>query len=132
METIFQAKLSWKRATTPKIIGGFHPQLNLTVLYNCTPVYRIWIQYNNIFNRSLMETIFQAKIMLKLKKGSRNNCCILPKTETYLYFMIIYLCTKYESNTVSFSKDNERKPFSYGTDWQTYICMYSDVPPPPI
>ena len=33
--------------------------------------------------------------------------------------MIIYLCMKYESNTLIFSKDIERKLFSYGTYGRT-------------
>ena len=37
---------------------------------------------------------------MKLKKGhnSHNNGWILPQIELDLYFMIIYLCIKYESN----------------------------------
>ena len=43
--------------------------------------------------------------------NSHNNWWILPLIELYLYFMIIYLCIKYESNTLLFSKDIKRKPF---------------------
>ena len=46
---------------------------------------------------------------IKLKKvhNSHNNWWILPKNELDLYFMIIYLCVKYESNNSIFSKDME-------------------------
>ena len=49
----------------------------------------------------------------KLKRGhnSHNNKWILPKFDVYLYFMIIYLCIKYEYNILIFSKDDEQKPF---------------------
>ena len=64
--------------------------------------------------------------------------------ELDLYFMIIYLCMKYESNTPMFSKDIARKPFfvrtgrtgrtevrTYGsTDVRTRVMLYA--PPPPI
>ena len=64
---------------------------------------------------------------MKLKKGhnSRNNWCILSLIELDLYFMIVYLCIKYESKTLIFSKDIERKPFFVCTDG-TYEL--TDVP----
>ena len=40
-----------------------------------------------------------------------NNWWILPIIELDLYFMIIYLCMKYESNSPMYSKDIARKPF---------------------
>ena len=43
--------------------------------------------------------------------NSDNNWWILTIIELDLYFMIIYLCMKYESNTPMFSKDIARKPF---------------------
>ena len=43
--------------------------------------------------------------------NSENNRWILPVIELDLYFMIIYLCMKYESNTPMSSKDIARKPF---------------------
>ena len=48
-----------------------------------------------------------------MKKGhnSHNNGWILPKIKLDLYFMIIYVCIKYESNTLMFSKDIKRKLF---------------------
>ena len=49
--------------------------------------------------------------MLKRGHNFQNNCWILPEIELGLYFMTTYLHIKY-SNTVTFSKDNERKPFS--------------------
>ena len=36
---------------------------------------------------------------------------LLLLIELDLYHMSIYICMKYESNTVIFSKDNELKPF---------------------
>ena len=48
-----------------------------------------------------------------LTKGhnSDNNRWILSIIELDLYFMIIYLCMKYESNSQMYSKDIARKPF---------------------
>ena len=43
--------------------------------------------------------------------NSDNNWWILPIIELDLYFMIIYLYMKYESNTSMYSKDIARKPF---------------------
>ena len=53
------------------------------------------------------------KPFFKVEKGhnSQNNWCILPLVEPDLHFMIIYLCIKFQSNTLIFSKDIERKPF---------------------
>ena len=72
------------------------------------------------------ETIFHSEI-----KGhnSDNNRCILSVIELDLYFMIIYLCMKYESNTPMSSKDIARKPFFVRTgqdvrDICTYVCTY--------
>ena len=50
---------------------------------------------------------------LSLTKGhnSNNNWWILSIIELDLYFMITYLCMKYESNTPTYSKDIARKPF---------------------
>ena len=71
-------------------------------------VYKIWIQFTNLFKSYGTKTIFQS-----LKKGhnSQNNWWILPKIDFDLHFMIIYLCIKFESNTLIFSKDIEQKPF---------------------
>ena len=41
------AKNVEKRAITLKIIGRFYPKLNLTILYDDIPWYKIWIQYTN-------------------------------------------------------------------------------------
>ena len=78
------------------------------VFYDYIPVYEIWIQYTNVFKRYRPETIFHSEI-----KGhnSDNNWWILSIIELDLYFMIIYLCMKYESNTPMFLKDIARKPF---------------------
>ena len=43
--------------------------------------------------------------------NSDNNRWILSVIELDLYFMLIYLCMKYESNTPMYSKDIARKPF---------------------
>ena len=50
---------------------------------------------------------------LSLTKGhnSDNNQWILSVIELDLFFMITYLCMKYESNTPMYSKDIARKPF---------------------
>ena len=50
---------------------------------------------------------------LSLTKGhnSNNNWLILSLIELDLYFMIIYLCMKYESISPMYSKDITRKPF---------------------
>ena len=57
------------------------------------------------------------------KKGynSLNKWWILPLIELDLYFMNIHLCIKYESNTLIFSKDNERKPFSICKGCKTFL-----------
>ena len=61
---------------------------------------------------------------MKLKKGhnSHKNWWILPLIELDLHF--IYLCLKYESNTLTFSKNIERKTFlacTDGMDGKTYV-----------
>ena len=50
---------------------------------------------------------------LSLTKGhnSNNNWWILSVIKLDLYFMILYLCMKYESNTPMYSKDIARKRF---------------------
>ena len=50
---------------------------------------------------------------LSLTKGhnSNTNWWILSIIELDLYFMITYLCMKYESNIPRYSKDIARKPF---------------------
>ena len=50
----------------------------------------------------------------EIKKGlskSRNNWWILPLFKVDMYFMIIYMCIKYGSNTLIFSKHVKQKPF---------------------
>ena len=101
-------------------------------------MYEIWIEYTDVFKRYRPETIFHLKI-----KGhnSENNRWILSIIELDLYFMIIYLCMKYESNTPMFLKDIARKPFFVRTG-RTYVRTYvrTDVrtrvmlyaPPPPL
>ena len=50
---------------------------------------------------------------MSLTKGhnSDNNRWILSVIELDLFFMTIYLCMKYESNTPMYSKDIAQKPF---------------------
>ena len=52
--------------------------------------------------------------------NSHNNMWLLAKFAIDLYLMIIYLCIKYESIKLIFSKDNEQKPF-FGMYETTYI-----------
>ena len=107
------------------------------VFYDYIPVYEIWIQYMTVFKRYRPETIFHSEI-----KGhnSDNNWWILSIIELDLYFMIIYLCMKYESNTPMFSKDIARKPFFVRKgqdvrDVRMYVRTYGQgwcyMPPPP-
>ena len=58
--------------------------------------------------------------------NSDNNRWILSIIELDLYFMIIYLCMKYESNTPMYSKDIARNHFSYVRDrtYGMYVCTY--------
>ena len=60
-----------------------------------------------------LKKISKGKHFLKVKMGhnSHNNGWILPLIELDLYFMIINLCIKYESNTLMFVKDIKRKLF---------------------
>ena len=60
---------------------------------------------------------------MKKAHNSQNNRESSPKITLDLYFMIIYLCMKYESNTIISSKDDEWKP-SYGKD-RTDVCKDS-------
>ena len=49
--------------------------------------------------------------------------------------MIIYLCIKYEFNTLFFSKDNQQEPFfismdgMYGCDVGTVVIVYATTHP---
>ena len=101
------------------------------VFYDYVPVYEIWIQYITVFKRYRPETIFHSEIK---GRNSDNNWWILSIIELDLYFMITYLCMKYEFNTPMFSKDIARKPFSYVRD----VCTYGRtdkgdaICPPPI
>ena len=98
------------------------------VFYDYIPVYEIWIQYITVFKRYSPETIFHSEI-----KGhnSDNNWWILSIIELDLYFMIMYLCLKYESNTPMFSKDIARKPFfirtgqDVRTEVRTRVMLYA-------
>ena len=67
---------------------------------------------NPIHISIFFKKISEGKHLLKVKKGhnSHNNRLILPVLELDLYFMIIYLCVKYEFNTL-FSKDIKLKLF---------------------
>ena len=50
---------------------------------------------------------------MKIGHNFHNNEWILPQNKLDLYFMIIYMymCIKYESNALMFSKDIKRKLF---------------------
>ena len=69
-----------------------------------------------IFLKDNERKSFSSKNKLKKGYNSQNYQWILSKIELELYFMFICLYMKYECNTVIFSKDNERKSFSYGMD----------------
>ena len=60
-----------------------------------------------------LKKISEGKHLLKVKKGhnSHNNGLILPYLELDLYFMIKYLCVKFEFNTLMVSKDIKLKLF---------------------
>ena len=68
---------------------------------------------NPIHISIFFKKISEGKHLLKVKKGhnSHNNGLILPVLELDLYFMIIYLCVKYEFSTLMFSKDIKLKLF---------------------
>ena len=97
----------------------------LPVVYDYMPVYEIYVTNTQTYSKDIyrLETIFHTEI-----KGhySDNNRWILSFIELGLYFMIIYLCIQYESNTPMDSKDIARKTFLYvqdGTYVRTYRCM---------
>ena len=64
-------------------------------------------------NQSFLKKISEEKHLLKVIKGhnSHINGLTLPYLELDLYFMIIYLCVKFEFNTLMFSKDIKLKLF---------------------
>ena len=66
---------------------------------------------NTIHKSIFFKKISEGKHLLKAKKGrnSHNNGLILPYLELDLYFMKMYLCVKYEFNTLMFSKDIKLK-----------------------
>ena len=101
-----------KRTITLIIIGRFYPKLNLTIFYDYIPGYKIWIQYTN---QSFLKKYQKENIFWRWKKGhnSHNNGLILPYFELDIYFMIIYLCVKFEFNTLTFSKDIKLKLFQH-------------------
>ena len=68
---------------------------------------------NPIHKSIFFKKISDEKHLLKVKKGhnSHNNGLTLPYLEFDLYFMIIYLCDKFEFNTLMFSKDIKLKLF---------------------
>ena len=82
-----------------------HPQPHAGILQN--------MKLKKGTNQSFLKKILEGKHLLKEKKGynSHNNGLILPYLELDLYFMIIYLCAKFEFNTLIFSKDIKLKLF---------------------
>ena len=85
-----------------------------------------------IFSEEMETTFVHTDMTMKLKKShnSHNNWCILQKIEFNEYFIIIYRCIKYESNTLIFSKAIKQKLFFVPTDRQDVCkdglhgCMY--------
>ena len=73
----------------------------------------IILQYESNTHINLFKKISEGKHLLKVKKGdnSHNNGLILSVLKLDRYFMIIYLCLKYEFNTLMFSKDIKLKLF---------------------
>ena len=59
--------------------------------------------------------------------NSDNNWWILSVIELDLYFMIIYLCMKYESNKSMYSKDIAWKPFLVRTYVRTRVMLYAPI-----
>ena len=109
------------------------------IFHDYISVYKIWIQYTNLFKRYQTEIIFciyrPDNEVEKKGHNSHNNWWILPLIELVLYFMIIYLCIKYESNILIFSKDIQWKPFFiytdgiyWQTDRQTVVILYAPLP----
>ena len=76
-----------------------HPQPHAGILQN--------MKLKKGTNQSFLKKISEGKHLLKEKKGhiSHNNGLILSYLELDLYYMIIYLCAKFEFNTLMFSKD---------------------------
>ena len=68
---------------------------------------------NPIHKSIFFKKISDGKQLLKVKKchNFHNNELILPYLEPDLYFMIIYLCVKFEFNILMFSKDIKLKLF---------------------
>ena len=68
---------------------------------------------NPIHKSIFFKKKYRKENLLKVKKGhnSHNNGLILPLLELDLYFRNIYLCVKYEFNTLMVSKDIKLKLF---------------------
>ena len=83
--------------------------LHFMIIYLC-----IKFESNTlIFSKDIEQKPFFNYISTLIKgRNSKNNWWILPYIELDLYFIIICLCIKYESNTLIFSKVMEQKPFS--------------------
>ena len=74
-----------------------------------------------IFSKDIKRKPFFKYFSTLIKgRNSKNNWWILLKIELDLYFIIICLCIKYESNTLIFSKVMARKPF-FKVEKGTYI-----------
>ena len=71
-------------------------------------IQNVYKHYNIPIHKSIFfpKKKYQGKHLSKVKKGhnSHNNGLILPQLELDLYFMIIYLCVKYEFNTLVFKR----------------------------
>ena len=92
-ETIFHSETKGHNSDNWLILSLIKLDLYFMIIYLC-------MKYESntpmVFKRYRSETIFLSKI-----KGhnSNDNWWILTVIELELYFMIIYLCMKYESNT---------------------------------
>ena len=64
------------------------------------------------FHPFILKILSENKILTRVKgHNSDNNRWNLPLIDFDLYFMTMYLCMKYESDTSKFSKDITQKPF---------------------
>ena len=68
-----------------------------------------------IFSKDIeRKPFFNYYTTLIKERNSKNNWWMLPSIKLDLYFIIICLCIKYESNSLIFSNVMERKPFFKG------------------
>ena len=84
------------------------PDLHILIIY-------LYIKFESnilIFPKDIVRKPFFNFFSTLIKgRNSKTNWWILPIIELDLYFIIICLCIKYESNILIFSKVMEQKPF---------------------